>query len=186
MPCISAIALPLTASIGILDFGLSQTQMLIFAVRLLVEQEGNLLFLRQTKKNGGRFSLIGGNVEEREFAREALAREALEEAGIHVLPQTLRLVHVLHRHKLKKDQTLLVLYFHTEHFRGEPASQEPQKFKDVRWLPKHMLPDNVSKATRHVLEAIQRGEIYSEYPAREKVLSHWEHAKPNWEGFAVP
>ena len=55
--------------------------MLIFAVRLIVEENGQMLFLRQTKRNGGRYTLIGGNVEEHEFAREALSREALEEAG---------------------------------------------------------------------------------------------------------
>ncbi len=160
--------------------------MLIFAVRLLVEQEGNLLFLHQTKKNGGRFSLIGGNVEDREFAREALAREALEEAGIHIQPETLQLVHVLHRHKLKKNETLLVLYFRTDRFHGQPASQEPKKFKDVRWFPIQLLPNEISKATRHVLQAIRDGEIYSEYPARSKVMAYWEQEALNKEGFAVP
>jgi hypothetical protein len=43
--------------------------MLIFAVRLIAEQDGKMLFLRQTKKNGGRFSLIGGNVEETEYTK---------------------------------------------------------------------------------------------------------------------
>lgn len=158
--------------------------MLIFAVRLIVEEEGKMLFLRQTKKNGGRFSLIGGNVEENEFAREALAREALEEAGIQVDPADLRLVHVLHRHKLKKDETLLVLYFKTSRFDGKPESLEPKKFKDVKWLAVHNLPEEVSKATRHVLEGIRRGEIYSEFPARNKVLAFWEQFGDRWAGFS--
>ncbi|MCC6463255.1 MAG: NUDIX domain-containing protein [Saprospiraceae bacterium] len=158
--------------------------MLIFAVRLILEEDGKLLFLRQTKKNGGRFSLIGGNVEENEFAREALAREALEEAGIHVLPNELNLVHVLHRHKLKKDETLLVLYFKAQRFHGEPESLEPKKFKDVKWLPVNNLPQDVSKATHHVLQGIQRGEIYSEFPARNKVLAFWEQFGDRWAGFS--
>lgn len=158
--------------------------MLIFAVRLIVEEEGKILFLRQTKKNGGRYSLIGGNVEENEFAREALAREALEEAGIQVEPVDLRLVHVLHRHKLKKDETLLVLYFKSSRFKGEPESLEPKKFKDVKWLPVSNLPEDVSKATRHVLEGIRRGEIYSEFPARNKVLAFWEQFGDRWAGFS--
>jgi 8-oxo-dGTP diphosphatase len=158
--------------------------MLIFAVRLIVEEEGKMLFLRQTKKNGGRFSLIGGNVEENEFAREALAREAQEEAGIHVEPHDLRLVHVLHRHKLKKDETLLVLYFRAARFHGEPAALEPKKFKDVRWLPVNNLPQDVSKATLHVLQGIRRGEIYSEFPARSKVLAFWEQFGERWAGFS--
>ena len=158
--------------------------MLIFAVRLIVEKDGKMLFLRQTKKNGGRFSLIGGNVEENEFAREALAREALEEAGIHVEPQDLRLVHVLHRHKLKKNETLLILYFRAQHFHGEPASLEPKKFRDVQWLPTSNLPQEVSKATRHVLMGIRRNEIYSEFPTRSKVLAFWEQFGDRWAGFS--
>lgn len=148
--------------------------MLTFAVRLIVEDSGKLLCLRQTKKNGGRYSLIGGNVEEHEFAREALAREALEEAGIHVEPSALTLVHVLHRHKLKKDEALLVLYFKVPRFGGEPASLEPKKFKDVAWLPLDNLPNDVSKPTLHVLRCIQQGVIYSEFPTRNAVLAFWK------------
>ena len=143
-----------------------------------------MLFLRQTKKHGGRFSLIGGNVEEKEFAREALPREALEEAGTHVEPADLGLIHVLHRHKLKKKQTLLMLYFRAIRFHGEPESLEPKKFQDVKWLPVDHLPAEVSKATQHVLMGIRRGEIYSEFPTRKKVLAFWEQFGEHWSGFS--
>lgn len=157
--------------------------MLIFAVRLILEDQGKLLFLRQTKRNGGDFTLIGGNVEEREFAREALAREALEEAGIRVETNDLSLVHVLHRHKLKRNETLLVLYFKAARFAGEPGSREPRKFEDVHWLPLHDLPEEVSKLTRHVLGCIQRNVVYSEFPSRTKSLAFWERIKGAWEGY---
>lgn len=154
--------------------------MLTFAVRLIVEDNGKILCLRQTKKNGGGYSLIGGNVEEHEFAREALAREALEEAGIRVEPADLTLVHVLHRHKLKKGETLLVLYFRASRFKGEPASLEPKKFKDVAWLPLYNLPSDVSKPTLHVLQCIQQNTIYSEFPTQKKVLAFWEQLGIQW------
>ena len=157
--------------------------MLTFAVRLILEDNGNLLFLRQTKKNGGRYSLVGGAVEENEFAREALAREAHEEALIHVEPADMRLVHVLHRHKLKKDESLLVLYFKATKFYGEPASQEPKKFSEVVWLPASNLPENVSKPTRHVLERILLGEIYSEFPTKSTVMAFWEQFGDRWTEF---
>lgn len=156
--------------------------MLIFAVRLILEDNNQLLFLRQTKRNGGRFTLIGGNVEEHEFAREALIREAKEEADIHVDAEDLTLVHVLHRHKLKKAETLLVLYFKASRFYGEPGSLEPKKFKDVQWFPKHNLPEEVSKPTRHVLDRVERGEIYSEFPERGKVMAFWERISENIGG----
>jgi ADP-ribose pyrophosphatase YjhB (NUDIX family) len=158
--------------------------MLIFAVRLILEENGKMLFLRQTKRNGGRYTLIGGNVEEHEFAREALAREALEEAGIHVEPTDLRLVHVLHRHKLKKNETLLVLYFKAAKFFGEPESLEPKKFKDVAWIQTQNLPKEVSEPTVHVLHCIQQALIYSEFPARSKVLAFWEQFGDRWAGFS--
>jgi 8-oxo-dGTP diphosphatase len=154
--------------------------MLIFAVRLILEDNGQLLFLRQTKRNGGRYSLVGGNVELQEFAREALAREAHEEAGIHVDPGDLSLVHVLHRHKLKKNETLLVLYFKAKKFYGEPQSKEQKKFKDVAWFPANNLPSDVSKPTLHVLRRIQEGIIYSEFPARSEVLAFWEKLGDRW------
>ena len=147
---------------------------------MIVEKDGRLLFLHQTKQNGGGFSLVGGNVEEREFAREALSREVKEEAGISIDPSELELVHVLHRHKLKKNEQSLVLYFKAHHFEGEPESLERKKFRDVVWLPMASLPDNISKATRHVLESIGSGEIYSEFPSRKKVLNFWEQSPDSW------
>jgi len=157
--------------------------MLIFAVRLILEENGKLLFLRQTKRNGGRYTLIGGNVEEHEFAREALAREAKEEASIHVEPNDLALVHTLHRHKLQKNETLLVLYFKASRFAGEPESLETKKFKDVTWFSPVELPEEVSKPNQHVLKCIKTSVIYSEFPTRSKVEAYWEEYGRNWEEF---
>jgi 8-oxo-dGTP diphosphatase len=145
-----------------------------FAVRLILEQNGNGLFLLQTKSNGGKFAHIGGNIERHEHAREALVREANEEAGIQLEVSDLQLVHVLHRHKLKTDETSLVLYFRASRVLGEPTSREPKKFAQAAWLPMHNLPENISKSTKHVLKAIERNEIYSELPSRSKALAFWE------------
>jgi 8-oxo-dGTP diphosphatase len=158
--------------------------MLIFAVRLILEDDNKWLFLRQTKKNGGRYTLVGGNVEDHEFAREALAREAKEEAGIHVEPADMTLVHVLHRHKLKKDENYLVLYFKASRFYGEPESLEPKKFKEVRWLSLNNLPSDVSKPTLHVIDSIRKNVIYSEFPARADVLKFWQALGNRWAGFS--
>lgn len=154
--------------------------MLTFAVKLILEKDGRLLFLHQTKQNGGGFSLVGGNVEEREFAREALAREAKEEAGISIDPNDLELIHVLHRHKLKKNEQYLVLYFKANDFEGEPESLERKKFRDVVWLPVSALPENISKSTRHVLDSIAAKQIYSEFPSRKKVLTYWGQIAESW------
>ena len=46
------------------------------------------------------------------------------------------------------------------------------------------LPEDVSKPTQHVLSCIRRGEIYSEFPARGKVLAFWEQFGNNWADFS--
>jgi hypothetical protein len=81
---------------------------------------------------------------------------------------------VLHRHKLKKDESSLVLYFRAVRFHGEPASLEPKKFTHVEWISPFILPENVSEATSHVLSCVRRGEIYSEFPSQSKALAFWQ------------
>ena len=156
--------------------------MLTFAVRLVLEDEGRFLLLHQTEEKGGKYTLIGGNVENDEFARQALAREAKEEAGLIVDPADMRLVHVLHRHKLKKNKTLLVLYFRATRYSGIPVSREPLKFQDVLWRTKDELPERVSKPTRHVLDMIEKNIIYSEFPTRDAVIAFWEQYGHSWPG----
>jgi NAD+ diphosphatase len=51
---------------------------------MLVEHEGNLLLGRQPRFPAGRFSALAGFVEPGETIEEAVAREVLEEAGVHV------------------------------------------------------------------------------------------------------
>ncbi len=139
-------------------------QTLIFATRLILEDEGKILFLRQTATKGGRYSLPGGNVEESEFAREALCREAFEETGIRLTPDRLTLAHVLHRRKRETGEIFIVFYFKAVQFKGEPVSQEPHKFDHAIWVEAANLPENISKHTRKVLERVGRGVMYSEMP----------------------
>jgi hypothetical protein len=84
---------------------------------------------------------------------------------------------------LQKNETLLVLYFKAMRFSGEPESMETKKFKDVAWFSPDELPEEVSKPTRHVLQCIKDGEIYSEFPARSKVVAFWEQLGKEWGGF---
>jgi 8-oxo-dGTP diphosphatase len=134
--------------------------------RLILEKRGNILFLAQTTKNGGKYSLIGGKVENHEMASEALVRESFEEAGIELSVGNLRLVHVLQRQKA--NETMIVLYFHSTEWTGEAQSREPKKFKRVHWCPTNNLPKNISRITKKVLVAYSKGERFSEYDGRKK------------------
>ena len=133
---------------------------ILLKARLIVEDHGEILLLKQTTRNGGNYTLIGGTVEDYEFARKALIRESFEESGIIINAQDLQLVHTLHK---KKDEiTRIVLYFKAIQWTGNIRSGEPKKFKKVAWFPIDNLPKSMSATVHHALKHYRRGSRYSE------------------------
>ena len=128
--------------------------------RLILQESGKILLLKQTKPNGGNYSLVGGTVEREEYARQTLIRESYEEAGVVLTEADLTLVHVLHKRYKKSHR--IVLYFRAHHFEGTPESRELSKFENVEWHPINDLPEAVTDTVRLALEGYQRGDIYSE------------------------
>ncbi len=133
---------------------------ILLKARLIVEEHGQILLLKQTSKNGGKFTLVGGTVEDNEFARKALIRESREESGIILNTRDLQLVHTLH--KKKNAITRIVLYYKALQWTGDIQSQEPKKFKEVAWFPVDDLPKGMSDTVRHALKHYRRGSRYSE------------------------
>lgn len=130
-------------------------------VRLILYYKGSILLLKQTKPNGGNYTLVGGNVEDMEFAKQTLIRESFEEAGIVLKPKDLQLVHVLH--KVKKGEQRMVLYFKAYRWEGELKARETHKFKTVEWFELDQLPANMTPTIRHVLGAYRKGLLYSKF-----------------------
>ena len=67
-------------------------------VRLILEKENKILFLKKTVQNGGGFSLVGGKLDDGESAHDAIVRESHEEANIEIKRKHLRLLHIFQRH----------------------------------------------------------------------------------------
>ena len=133
--------------------------------RLLLIKEGQILLLKQTKPNGGNYTLVGGTVEHDELVRESLVRECQEEAGITLKKSDLRLVHTLH--KKKRSETRVVLYFAAVKWKGKPKSLEPKKFKSASWKPFRQLPEPMSPTVLHVLQMYGEGVPFSEIDVRK-------------------
>ena len=57
----------------------------IIKTRLILKQNDKILLLAQTSENGGKFTLPGGTVENKEFAKATLIRECKEEIGIQLV-----------------------------------------------------------------------------------------------------
>ncbi len=134
--------------------------------RLILYHRGRILLLKQTKPNGGNYTLVGGNIENGEAARECLIREAHEEAGILLKTKDLQLVHVLQ--KVKPGEQRIVLYFKAYRWEGELRARETHKFREAEWFHLDQLPKNLTDTVRQVLEEYRLGNLFSEIPFKNK------------------
>ena len=134
---------------------------LIPAVHLLLEKEGQVLLLRrfQIGYEDGNYSVVAGHANGNETLTQAMAREALEEAGIVVDPDDLVLVHVMHR---RTEDERVDFFFSASRWAGDPRNAEPHKCSDVRWFPRDQLPPNVVPYVRIAIEHVRSGVVYSE------------------------
>jgi len=128
--------------------------------RLILYNKGKILLLKQTKPNGGNYTLIGGTIENDEFAKASLIRESKEEAGLKLEPEDLQLVHVLH--KKSSSEQRLTLYFKATRWDGKLRAREHKKFEDVAWFPLSDLPSKLTNTVQHVLKEYRKGHMYSE------------------------
>ncbi len=133
-------------------------------VRLILYHRGQILLLKQTKPNGGNYTLVGGNIENGEAASQCLVREAFEEAGILLKAKDLQLVHVLQ--KVKNEEQRIVMYFKAYKWEGELKARETHKFKEAEWFHLDELPKNLTETVRHVLQEYRSGNLFSEIPLK--------------------
>ena len=135
---------------------------LIPEVHLVLRRGEQVLLLRRfnTGYDDGRYSLVAGHVDGGETARAALCREAREEAGLHIAPEDLALVHLIHR---RSDGERLSMFFSAARWQGEPRNLEPHKCSELGWFDAAALPEPMVPCARHALAHIARGSVYSEF-----------------------
>lgn len=112
---------------------------------ILVRDHEILLALREgTGYADGMWNLPSGKLEEAEDAKSALVREAHEELGIRLDPDTLSLAGVVHCRN-PEGQGRLGLFFATAAdpaTQGEPYNAEPHKCAKLTWFNPALLPDS--------------------------------------------
>ena len=141
---------------------MSERNTAVPASYVILECEGKILLARrfQTGYQDGNYGLPAGHVDEGELPLAAAVREAQEEIGIDLQPDTLELAHVAY--ELPHDETgnRVDFYFVAKNWSGEPAIMEPHKCDELRWASLDNLPENVIPKVRLALEAFRDGRMF--------------------------
>lgn len=137
------------------------------AVVNIIIRDGDriLLFLRNDgffNYNGGYWVLPAGHVEYGETAASATLREAKEELGIDISPTDIHFVHTTSN--LASRTQSFDFFFVVDKYSGTIKNCEGDKCAEMRWFTMDEIRNlpQVVTITRIALDAIARGETYSE------------------------
>jgi len=119
-----------------------------------------LLRRRNTGYEDGNYSVIAGHLDGGEPVKQAMIREAREEAGIDIEPIDLEVVHVMHR---QSNDERIDFFLKAVRWRGEPINCEPHKCDELRWCRFDDLPGNIIPYVRRAIENVQRGVAFDSF-----------------------
>jgi 8-oxo-dGTP diphosphatase len=128
----------------------------------LLFRRGDAILLSKRANTGyedGNWGLVAGHVDGAEPLTAAAAREALEEAGVHIAPTNLTLRTVMHR---GPDDERIGFFFEPSSWSGEIINAEPHKCDGLQWFALDALPANTVAYVRVAIANAFSGVIYSE------------------------
>lgn len=126
-------------------------------VRILVEKENRILFIKHTYTPD--WYLPGGGVNRSESPLNAAKRELIEEAGL--VAHNLKLMGIYHNPRFNRDD-YVVLYTCTAFDQVE--KQPCHEIAEIKWFDKDNLPKDISPGTlRRILEHTQSQKISSQW-----------------------
>jgi len=146
----------------------SDRHKIVPACFLILKKENKILLLKRfnTGYMDGQYTLVSGHLDGDESFRQAMIREAKEEAGITLEPEHLEVVHVMHRNEPNNSPAIrdrVDIFVSAKKWSGEPHNTEPNKCDDMAWFDIKNLPENVIPYVRQVLELTEKNIFYSEF-----------------------
>lgn len=134
-----------------------------FTASYLVLQRDNEVLLMKRKNTGfkdGMYSLVAGHVDDGENYKQAMVREAKEEAGIKIDKKELETLTVMHRKS--EGRTYVDIFFKTQSWEGDIENREPEKCSELSWYETDDLPENTVYYVEKVLKGLNNGMSYQE------------------------
>jgi len=110
---------------------------------------------------GNTWHFLAGGCEQ-EPVRDAVAREAREEAGLVIDPDDLELVHTVHLIDYPGARPLMEMVFRARRWSGSPRLMEPDRCLAWQWWDPNALPEPIVAYTRAAIEGIQQGRPYTQ------------------------
>nr|WP_208884729.1 NUDIX domain-containing protein [Streptomyces armeniacus] len=134
---------------------------LIAAVIVHDRERRRVVLLRRSPRARfapGLWDLPLGKQEPGEPLTGTAVRELLEETGLSVAPESLRLAHVVHAARgMDAPEGFLKTVFVTYEWAGEPVNVEPEKHSHVGWTSTDALPEACVPSSYTALTAYLSG-----------------------------
>lgn len=136
---------------------------LVVAVHLILIEQGKILLLRRynTGYEDGNYSVVAGHIDGKESVIKAMQREALEEAGIKIKEEDLKIVHVMHRYA--KDRESIDYFLTCKNYEGKITIMEKNKCDELAFYDLVNLPSNIIPYVRKGIEYYQNNIPFSIY-----------------------
>lgn len=111
-----------------------------------------LLGLRRGAHGAGTWCAPGGHLEFGESFEQAAVREALEETGLKIAPDTVKVAGVTNDIFSAENKHYITVQLVTEcPVNAAPHLTEPEKYSEWRWFDLDNLPENLFIPTRNFL-----------------------------------
>lgn len=131
------------------------------AYLILKNNDKFLLYLRHNSGfEDGKYGLVAGHIERGESAKQAIIREAYEEANIIIEEQDLSFSHVSCRKSLDREN--IDIFFACTKWHGDIANNEPNKCAELKFFKKSEFPSNIIKYIFDIIILSEQNIKYSE------------------------